>query len=215
MSKQGEPWEKLQDKDSRDYWTTRGYRDSLRLNVQYWLAHHRSPYFLPPAVDISKPALSVADLGCGTAAFLLELDDKPELSPSAKLVGFDISPKLFPSSDFLPPRLTLHELDVLDPDAIPPEYVGVFDVVYARLLVTVFRGGDPGPFLLTASRMLKPGGWLRWVDCKSLSSSFDACTVDHRRKKEASEKVMGMLKAFYAHLEIKPERFLGWGRFMA
>ncbi len=210
MSKQRPSWEKVQDKDSRDYWSTRGYRDSLRLNVQYWLSQRRNPYFVPPDVDLSTPGLKVADLGCGTAAFLLELEDQTELSPTAKLVGFDINPKLFPPPEFLPKRVVLHKFDILDPDSVPPEYVGAFDVVNARLLVTVFKGGDPSPFLRIASKMLKPRGWLRWTDCKSLSSEFNAVTLDPNRKREASDKVMARLKAFYTHLEMKPERFQDW-----
>jgi len=210
MSKQRPSWEKVQDKDSRDYWSTRGYRDSLRLNVQYWLSQRRNPYFVPPDVDLSTPGLKVADLGCGTAAFLLELEDQTELSPTAKLVGFDINPKLFPPPEFLPKRVVLHKFDILDPDSVPPEYVGAFDVVNARLLVTVFKGGDPSPFLRIASKMLKPRGWLRWTDCKSLSSEFNAVTLDPNRKREASDEVMARLKAFYTHLEMKPERFQDW-----
>ncbi len=91
---------------------------------------------------------------------------------------------------------------VYDPDH-------VFDVIKDQLLVTVFKGGNPDPFLRTVTKMLKPGDWLRWSDCKSLTSSFNAVTLDATIRKVASERVMAMVKRFYVPLEVTPDRFDG------
>ena len=139
------------------------------------------------------------------SAFLLDLEEKPELSSSASLIGFDINPRLFPAAEWLPPRVKLLTLDLLDSDSIPDEYIGAFDVVCARLLVTLFHSGDPSPFLRTASRMLKPGGWLKWSDVKSLSTSLGARVVDSKRKKVASERCIGLLRGYYDHYDMAPE----------
>ena len=78
-----------------------------------------------------------------------------------------------------------------------------FDVVHARLLVTVSKGGDPGQFLHNGSRMLKLARRLASVG--RLQVSRRASTHVPSILSEGT----GMLKAFYTHLEIKPERFRG------
>jgi len=54
------------------------------------------------------------------------------------MAGLDINPNLFPAPEWLPGRIKLHKLDILDSNAIPDDWVGAFDVVNARLLNSLF-----------------------------------------------------------------------------
>ena len=157
------------------------------------------PSLLPYSVEELMAGIGIR------SAYLLDLDELEALSPTAKLCGFDINPRLFPAPEWLPPRITLSQLDILDASAISSHHVGTYDVVIARLLMTVFRDGDPAPFLKTATRMLRPGGTLIWVDCRSLSEEYGAYTTLESRKMAAAVKTMGYLKAYYKHLDMVPE----------
>jgi len=46
-----------------------------------------------------------------------------------------------------------------------------------------------------------------WNDIKTASSEFQACTLDPSRKKDAPEKIMGMLRAFCIHLDMATDSF--------
>jgi len=76
--------------------------------------------------------------GCGTGIWLIELEGQQDLPQTAKMVGLDINPNLFPAPEWLPGRIKLHKLDILDSNAIPDDWVGAFDVVNARLLNSLF-----------------------------------------------------------------------------
>ncbi|MCJ1445449.1 MAG: hypothetical protein MMC23_005954 [Stictis urceolatum] len=52
------------------------------------------------------------------------------------------------------------------------------DVVHVRFFICVVRDGDPGPLLALLWKMLKPGGWLQWME-------MDMQTVDVKAAPDA------------------------------
>ncbi|KAF5877869.1 putative umta methyltransferase family protein [Botrytis fragariae] len=155
-----------------DYMFSRGFRDSARLHIQHllwnirlgWLLH---PSILVPTAPKKEDMFSVADVGIGSADWLLELSQK--VSPNVQLRGFDISNKLFPAKEFLPSNM---KLEILDAFGTLPEHIkGKFDVVHIRAFTIVIKGGHPGVLLDNLIAMLKPGGFLQWDEMDSASFS--------------------------------------------
>lgn len=127
--------------------------------------HRQLGYLLHPEIQIAKDAeLKIIDVACGTGCAVLIsprhttpysfcfkmtwpltflilgriwLIDLAKELPRATLDGVDISIAHFPHRNWLPPRVTLRKLDILD--EIPPELVGQYDVVHIGLIVAAIR----------------------------------------------------------------------------
>lgn len=151
---------------SDGYMLGRGLGPSLRLLAQHWLwkshygwnlypGHRYTPHDQEQA-EKHEPQ-RIADLATGNGIWLIE---EAALHPSNLYYGFDINTAAFPPKETLPANLTLQHLDATAP--VPPEHIGVFDVVHIRLLVPAVRANDPRPILRNALAMLKPGGLLQW-----------------------------------------------------
>ena len=83
------------------------------------------------------------------------LDLARTISPTAQLDGFDIDISGCPQKLWLPPNVTMRQLDALG--EIPEHLVGVYDIVHLRLFQVVVKDNDPGPLLRNMLRMLS--GW--------------------------------------------------------
>lgn len=57
--------------------------------------------------------------------------------PSGQLDGFDISTDQFPNEAWLPPNVSLHQLDITKP--IPTSLEGLYDVVHVQLFLCVIQ----------------------------------------------------------------------------
>ena len=77
-------------------------------------------------------------------------------------MGFDISSAQFPPLKAFPTNTGFKELDVYGP--IPDEYCGKFDLVQIRLIIAGVRESGPVPILENLLKLLKPGGYLIWID---------------------------------------------------
>lgn len=62
----------------------------------------------------------------------------------------------------MPANVTLTQLDILGP--IPEHLHGAFDIVTVRAFTTCIVGGNTSPFLQAARKLLKPGGYLQWIE---------------------------------------------------
>ncbi|KAJ2996689.1 hypothetical protein NUW58_g720 [Xylaria curta] len=124
--------------DPTAYWRApaRNYRTLARLHLQHMLFQNTLRFILEKHVEQAIPTapssiFKVADLACGNGVWLIglsrELADKGAVS--AKLDGFDINEILFPASAFLPPSVSLENLDVLA-KPLPEELIGAYDVVH-------------------------------------------------------------------------------------
>ena len=93
--------------------------------------------------------LQIADVGTGTAIWLLELSEK---LPNATLVGLDNSAAQFPAKNNLPRNVQLVTWDVnTEP---PSELCGQFDVVHLRNLLMLVDKDDPSRILENCAKLL-------------------------------------------------------------
>ncbi|KAF3059431.1 methyltransferase [Daldinia childiae] len=125
-------------------------------------------YLLHPAIVASLPPKPrIADMGTGTARFLLLLREQ---YPDAILDGYDISPRLFPQENTLPPNVSLGILDMKQP--APKELHGKYDVVHVRSLVAAMLPTDWAIVVRNLSELLKPGGFLQWEECDFAGAKY-------------------------------------------
>lgn len=130
-----------------------------RLNLQHYLLKECIGYTLHPSIPIT-PSASIADVATGTGIWLLDLSLK---QPSTiQFSGFDISAAQFPPPHSLPPNITFSTLDASQD--IPEELVGKFDIVHVALLIAVISSDSFDRWLANLMKLLKPGGWLQWVE---------------------------------------------------
>ena len=84
-----------------------------RLNLQHYLWKQQQGHLIHPNIlSIKQENLKIADIGTGTAIFLLDLADS--LPPSTQLHGFDIDLTQCPPKPWLPANVNLRTLDVYD-----------------------------------------------------------------------------------------------------
>ncbi|KAH9909007.1 hypothetical protein F4778DRAFT_714887 [Xylariomycetidae sp. FL2044] len=150
--------------------TTRNFRASVRLHLQHMLFQKTLGHLLEQhvfeSVADSKPLVKVADIGCGNAVWLCDLES--ELlgrNISCQLDGYDNDTANFPAAAFLPHSVTLKELDILA-QPLPEDARGVYDVVHIRTFASSFPHGDVAPILSKVVALLKPGGWLQWEESR-------------------------------------------------
>lgn len=146
-----------EDDSKADYALKRDYAASVRLNCQFLLWKAELGFNLHPSIAIPSSGSRVADLGTGTAIWLLDL--KQSL-PDSQLDGFDISLQQCPPSEWLPDLVSLTNWDIFSP--VPASLICQYDVVHIRLALLVVRGNDPRPILRNALVMLKPDGYVQW-----------------------------------------------------
>lgn len=181
------------------YWTSpdRNFRSSARFHLQHFLYQNTTGYLLEPAIEKAVAAaqqpLKIADLGCGNGIWLTELH--AELSKkniTALLDGFDINPIHFPAPAYLPPSVSLQQLDILA-NPLPAHLLGTYDVVHIRSFGSTVSGTDLLiPTISVASSLLKPGGYLQWQENRG-----DIFLVEAPNSKiptAACESVMQVLK---------------------
>ncbi|RDA85562.1 hypothetical protein CP532_3322 [Ophiocordyceps camponoti-leonardi (nom. inval.)] len=176
-----------------DYVLGRGLPDSIRLDAQHLLWTMHLDHVLHPDIPL-RENMKIADVGCGSAIWLLDLSRC--LPRSAQLHGYDISDSLFPPRSSWPENMSLTLLDALED---PPEsLVGQYDVVHLRMWVSNLRQGarNVNTLIRNVKRMLKPDGYVQWeeADLKrqvvhpeslkvyetELRAVFQASGIDHR-----------------------------------
>ncbi|KAF2256816.1 S-adenosyl-L-methionine-dependent methyltransferase [Trematosphaeria pertusa] len=146
------------------YILDRSHLAACRLNLQHFLWGETFRFTIHPSITLpAKPA--IADVACGTGLWLI---DAAAQHPEARLHGFDIDLSQAPHPSWLPPNVKLSEWNIFDD--IPDEWIGKFDLVHVRLLLLVFSGIDPKPFIEKLYRLLRPGGYLQWdeLDCVNM-----------------------------------------------
>ncbi|EDP52230.1 hypothetical protein KXW98_001633 [Aspergillus fumigatus] len=177
---------------SDPYRLNRNIAASTRLSLQHYIWKENMGYLLHPSIDVSRPDLAIADVGTGTAIWILDLLRQ---LPNAKFHGFDISSEQYPAPGFLHPNVSLSKLDILG--EIPEEYREKFDVVHARLLVQVVNqaGSDPVPVIRNMMKLLKPGGYLQWEEPNDDASKRPIVKADPANSSENAEKLLQRLDA--------------------
>lgn len=140
---------------------------SARLTHQHYLCTRLFGWLLHPAITshLSKESLThkrlIADIGCGNGIWVTEL--AMTLSDQdTQIVGFDIQTDLFPQEKNWSPNTEFRLWDAFD--RLPKEYEGSFDVVNIRLIFGAVANGDPRPVLQNLIKMLRPGGYIQWLE---------------------------------------------------
>jgi len=114
-------------------------------------------YLIHPYIPSSSPTLKIADVGAGTGVDLAHY-----LPPTCTFRGFDISAAQFPPAATWPKNLTLYTNSILSP--FPEPELGTYDLVNVRFMVTVLSGKEWDTAVTNLRSLLKPGGWLQWID---------------------------------------------------
>lgn len=142
-----------------NYIIARDTSEAERLNVQHQYIISCQGYYLHPDIYLPATDTRVADLCTGTAIFLREV---AQAFPSAECHGFDISDKMFPAQSELPNNVDLHIADIKQ--SFDSRWLGYFDVVHIRLIEAAMRKDDWRFVLQNVVTLLRPGGWLQWVE---------------------------------------------------
>lgn len=140
-----------------NYIIARNTGEAERLRVQHEYMLSCQGYYLHPDIPPLSADTKVADVCTGTAIFLKDL---AAANPKAEYHGFDISDSMFPSD--LPSNIHLHLTDVKQP--FEKQWQGVFDIVHIRFLEAAMKKDDWAKVLRHLVTLLKPGGWLQWVE---------------------------------------------------
>jgi len=142
------------------YLLNRDARETARLIEQHDWLKKLVGCNVHPAIPVEKPGLRVADVATGTAIWLLDL--AKTLPDDTQLYGFDISAAQFPAPESRPSNVFLYEQSVTN--AFPEEYHGSFDIVAVRLITAGLRGDDWETAVKNLFLLLKPGGYLQWIE---------------------------------------------------
>ncbi|CEJ54912.1 hypothetical protein PMG11_01199 [Penicillium brasilianum] len=108
-----------------------------------------------------------ADVGTGTGIWLKEIIELMRYMPAAfprYYRGLDISEAQFPS--------TSEDIDFAVQDITKPPLLqdrNRYDLVHVRMLVGAIKESDFGTVLANLMALLKPGGYLQWVEFDILS----------------------------------------------
>ena len=129
---------------------------------------------LHPTIEFSvTPTSRIADVATGTGALLIDLSK--QLPKSCQLDGFDLSDSQFPSKDDLPENITFHIADAKA--LVESQFKEKFDIVNIRYLTAGLKPDDWEVVARNAYDMLKPGGWLQWLEA-DLPAALHFCRLD-------------------------------------
>ncbi|KAI0404531.1 hypothetical protein F4802DRAFT_566316 [Xylaria palmicola] len=166
-----------------------------RLNGQFDVMTEIMGYILHPSIRLpSNP--NIADLGTGTARFLLRLHPT---YPEGTMEGYDISADLYPPPSALPSNITLGVLDAKQP--FPEHMLGKYDQVHVRMLVLAMLPEEWEPVVRNISTLLKPGGYLQWEECEHDNAEWLASrpTAVTEKSKYIGDMFQNALRGRLAH----------------
>ncbi|KAK0744967.1 S-adenosyl-L-methionine-dependent methyltransferase [Apiosordaria backusii] len=135
----------------------RSFSANARLNLQYFLWKDGG-FSLHPNIPADGEDLRVAEIGVGTGIWMVDL--ARYLPASARIDGFDIDLTQCPPKEWLPPNVSVHNLDCLA--TLPDHLLGKYDIVHIQLFHLAVHNNDPAPIIQNLVKLLKPGGWISW-----------------------------------------------------
>ncbi|KAI0521231.1 UMTA methyltransferase family protein [Xylaria bambusicola] len=178
-----------------DYVLTRDIFDNTRLNLIHHLWTRSSGYVIHPAIPIKDTDLRVADIGAGTGVWLCDVSER--LPKTAQLYGLDISFDAMPPLEILPPNISLRIWDIRTP--VHEELVEFFDIIHIRFFIFVLRENEVSSAVAKLMKMLKPGGYLQWVDSEHTSLRFEKTKPENST--ENMSQLMSLLESQNTRLE--------------
>ncbi|KAI0390636.1 S-adenosyl-L-methionine-dependent methyltransferase [Xylariaceae sp. FL0594] len=180
--------------------------EAFRLDFQHaFMTDMMDNQLLPQHITMelhSNPAPRICEIATGTGIWLKEL--AKTLPAKAELVGLDYDTTKFPAADKLPSNVKLGYGNAFEP--FPEELRGSFDVVHLRLFVFAVKRGQSLPLLENLITLLRPGGWLVWVDVNPLimnaepphkaHEKFKRCFYDFANKVDLSMEIPVAIPAY-------------------
>ncbi|KAL4787870.1 S-adenosyl-L-methionine-dependent methyltransferase [Aspergillus varians] len=142
-----------------EYVLIRSSAESERLERQFNAWQANIGYLLHPSI-VQHDHMRIADVGTGTGIWLRELAKL--LPPNTQLDGFDLSDSMF-SRDNLPENIQFYHQNFLEP--FPEKFLGKYDVLNVRVMVVALSSDEWEPAVRNLMTLLRPGGYLQWVDC--------------------------------------------------
>ncbi|KAL2820635.1 hypothetical protein BJX63DRAFT_427961 [Aspergillus granulosus] len=180
---------------TKDYLIGTNQHASARLNLQHYWATLTCGYLLQPDIPVPGNA-RIADIATGTGIWPISFS--LSLPPTVQLDGFDITDAQFPPKEWLPHNVRLKKLDILAP--MPEELRGRYDIVAIRFFSLIVKNNDVDTLLGNLLSLLKPGGYLQWIE-PDISVS-KAITPRPDIKSEASEALMRDATQFLSDFRI-------------
>lgn len=154
----------------------RDHASSRRLVSQHYLLRQTFGWSLHPQVTANwtvegqSVSRRIADVACGNGIWALD-QAATDLSGYTELefTGFDISAAQFPHPETWPKNVKFELWDIKKPP--PQQFRNYFDVVNMRLIIAaVSKEEEVHTILQNLQMLLKPGGYLHWLDCDIGSS---------------------------------------------
>ncbi|KAL5002688.1 hypothetical protein BDV10DRAFT_181404 [Aspergillus recurvatus] len=136
-------------------------QSSARLNLQHYWVQESLGYLLHPSITVPAHA-KIADVATGTGIWPVSLSLHPDVPSTVQIDGFDITDDMFPPEDWLPANVCLRTIDVLKP--VPESLRGRYDIVCIRYFGVLVRNNDPELVLRNLVDMLKPAGYIQWIE---------------------------------------------------
>ncbi|KAH8900829.1 UMTA methyltransferase family protein [Thozetella sp. PMI_491] len=167
-----------------DYVFTRDFLDNSRINLMHHFWTKIFGYTIHPKIPTDAPNLRVADIGCGTGIWLLDVNDNLK---NAQLEGLDISFDAAPPSETLPANVTFRHWNIKE--EVPEDLIGVYDILNVRFLAFVLLNDDVPGAVAKLFKMLKPGGYLQWGE-----ADYDTLRFDTTKPECKTENLIDLFK---------------------
>ncbi|KAI9249351.1 hypothetical protein EDC94DRAFT_637222 [Helicostylum pulchrum] len=128
-----------------------------RLHLQHFMIRFAiQGNYLAPVSDILRKGGRVLDIGCGPGSWSMEIAGE---YPKSTVIGIDITP-IYPK-EIKPTNCAFYQCNVLN--TLPFED-NTFDYIFMRFMSQGVES-EKWPFILSELvRVLKPNGWIEWVE---------------------------------------------------
>ncbi|KAK3400284.1 S-adenosyl-L-methionine-dependent methyltransferase [Sordaria brevicollis] len=131
-----------------------------RLDEQHIFTTKTLGFLVHPNIQLTSPTAKIADVGTGSGAWLLDV--AKSLPSTCQLTGFDLTPSAFPPRETWPSNVSFNIHDMYAP--FPASEQGTYDVAAVRFISSVAGREDWTRAIANLMTLLKPGGWLQWID---------------------------------------------------
>ncbi|KAF1914885.1 S-adenosyl-L-methionine-dependent methyltransferase [Ampelomyces quisqualis] len=131
-----------------------------RLDEQHVFTTKTFGFLIHPSIPAPLPTAKIADIGAGSGAWLLDL--ARSLPNTCQLTGFDLTSSAFPTAEKRPSNMSFQVHDMYLP--FPTSEIGTYDIVAVRFISSVAAREEWVRAIKNLMTLLKPGGWLQWID---------------------------------------------------
>lgn len=131
-----------------------------RLDEQHVFTTKTFGFLIHPYIPKPSPTAKIADIGAGSGAWLLDV--AKDVPATCQLTGFDLTASAFPTAENRPSNIYFIAHDMYLP--FPASEKGTYDIVAVRFISSVAAREEWARAIKNLMTLLKPGGWLQWID---------------------------------------------------